>query len=285
MDWETYKKTYHSYEISVNQTRVLTMVAAQVLKSFPKKIPKHVSKPMWSELDDLRRIAEAAIVGEKKEKAKAEEIELPLKGSDLTYHVFAMWIAQRMLGASLFELDFGGLLRSQELVMLFAHLDAFMADSLRIVCQVRPEVLKTDRKMDCAAIVSCGGWEELLSRLAEQHVFEFGWRSLPERIEYLNDRLGLALEGRGYDVKLLEQAQSIRHIVVHNGGRASQEFIDRAGRSNLAVGEVVPVTPEYLKDVCASSRLLASELFTKVSKKFFHVDETDLQGVWRVSQS
>jgi hypothetical protein len=284
MDWETYKKTYHSYELSVNQTRVLTIVAAQVLENFPKKIPKHVSKPMMSELADFFRVADAAIVDGKKKKAEPVEINAPL-GSDLSYHVFAMRVAQQMLGTPFPELDFERLLWSQELVMLFAHLDAFMADSLRIVCRVRPEVLKTDRKIEWAKVVSSGGWEELLSRLAEQHVFEFGWRTLSERIEYLNDRLGLALEGRGYDVKMLEEAENIRHIVVHNGGRASQEFIDRKGRNDLAVGDIVPVTAEYLEGVCLSGRLLASELFTKVSKKFFHVDESDLQGIWRVSES
>ena len=84
---------------------------------------------------------------------------------------------------------------------------------------------------------------------------------------------------------MLEGAENIRHIIVHNGGRASQEFINRTGRNDLAVGEIVPVTAEYVGDVSSSSRLLASELFTKVSKKFFQVGESDLDGVWRLSES
>lgn len=286
MDWETYKKTYHSYELSVNQTRVLTIVAAQVLEDFPKKMPKHLRAPMARDFKELGRLVVTAKFGRqtKQKKTKPKEIKFSLS-SHLTDHVMAMYLAQLNLDMPRAELDFGRLLCSQELVMLFAHLDAFMADSLRIVCQARPEVLKSDRKMDWATILSCGGWEELLNRLAEQHVFAFGWQSLPERIEYLNDRLGLSLEGRGYDVKMLEEAANMRHVVVHNGGRASQEYITRTGRNDLAVGEIVPVTPEYVDDVFASSRMLASELFRKVSEKFFDVDDSDLRGVWRVAES
>lgn len=294
MDWETYRTLYQNYQISLNQTRVLAIVAGEVLKEFPRRIPKSLREPVATGLREFVAALEAALSGVRGATGKAVSQSVETKPvhshegeihSDLLDAVLKMYIAQVMVGASLPEVDFGRLVHSQELVMQFAHLDAFMADSLRSVCHVRPEVLRSDKKIEWATVLSCSGWEELLDQLAERYVFEFGWQPLPRRVEFLNHELGLGLGSWGYDLKVLEEAEKTRHIIVHNGGRASQEYVARTGRSDIPIGEFVPVTAEYTADVCETARLLASELFVEVSKKFFGVKDSEISGVWRLKEA
>jgi len=290
MDWETYRGIYHGYEISVNQTRILAIVAGEVLREFPRRIPGELREPVGTRLGEFVRALETAIdrLSGSTGEAESETIQVKPADSDeaeihgeLARAVLQLYIAEVMLGGSVSQPDFARLVYSQELVMVFAHLDAFMADSLRSVCQVRPEVLRTDRRIQWAEVLSYGGWEELLGHLAERCVFEFGWQPVYRRVEFLNEEMGLGLGGDAYDLKLLDEAENVRHVLIHNGGRASQEFIARTGRSDVAVGELVPVTSEYVAKVSDSSRLLAGELFVQVSKKFFHVDDSRISGVVR----
>lgn len=281
MRWQIYRDMYHTYNLSVSQTRVLTILAEEVVKEFPKRLPEHLRGPLRRNLEELGRAFKAVRTSQIRGEPAPERVEIKLEDldqgeyrDDLLFSVLTMYGALAELGASSPDVDFERLLYSQELVMLLAHLDAFMADSLRVICEVRPEVLRSSKQMGWDTILSLGGWYELLDYLIEEYVYEFGWKSFPKRVEFLRERLGLSIECPECDLELLEKAENIRHIVVHNGGRVSQEYIARTGRNDLVIGESVPVTLEYVDDVAAATRLLASDLFLGVSKKFFGMEDS-----------
>jgi hypothetical protein len=285
MLWQTYREMYYSYELSVSQTRVLTVVAGEAVKEFPNRLPEYLRRPLVARILDLARSTA-------KSEAEREEISANVEdtpgGSDWgerKSRLFMPWlymaIALQMIGGSAEDVNFEKLLCSQELVMLFTHLNAFMADSLRAICQVRPEVLRSGKQIDWATALSFRGKKGLLNHLTERYVFEFGWESVPKRLEFLRGKLGLAIECPVSDLELIEGAENIRNVVVHNGGRVDQEYIDKTGQSDLVIGEFVPVTPEYVDRVFTATRLLVGELFVQVSKKFFHVKDSKLMAVWR----
>ena len=39
MDWEDYRKTYKRFTLSLNQTRLATLTATEVLRDFPASLP------------------------------------------------------------------------------------------------------------------------------------------------------------------------------------------------------------------------------------------------------
>lgn len=285
MLWQSYRKTYYSYELSVNQTRVLTAVSGEVVKEFPNRLPEDLRKTLLTHMIDLARFLT---------KSEAEREEIPANVEDtpggldwggrkskLFEHWVYMTIALGKIDASFKDVDFERLLCSQELVMLFTHLNAFMADSLRAICQVCPEVLRSGKQINWATALSFRGRKELLNHLTERYVFDFGWESIPKRLEFLRSKLGLAIECPGSDLELIDTAENIRNVVVHNGGRVDQQYIDETGQNDLVIGELVPVTPEYVDRVFTATRLLVGELFIQVSKKFFHVEDSKLMEVWR----
>ena len=293
MDWNAYRRTYHTYEVSVNQTRILRLVVAEIFQDFPDRLPQDLqvvvsnTAQMWVHL-----IKKLAALTEEQPEFKPEELQEELYPGDWFHEVhesplynptLSLILAQVMLSTPIFEVDYERLFCHQELIMLFAQIDAFLADTLRVICRVCPQILSRNKTVEWATVLSCGGWEELLDFLVERYVYEFGWAPLPKRLELLREQLGLEVSYSDSDIELLGEAENIRNIVVHNSGRVSQEYIERTKRRGLAVGDYVPLTLDYLEEVSEACRMLVAELFVAVSRKFFEVDESDLRGVWRRS--
>jgi len=290
MLWQTYRKTYYNYELSVSQTRILTLVAGEVVKEFPNRLPQDLRGPLLRRMKELTRAFLATKAEARRERVVLDEDDMR-GGSDrggiksnLFEPALRMMIALGMLKAFSQGVDFEKLLCSQELVMLFTHLNAFMADSLRAICRVRPEVLGSGKQIDWATALSFRGKKELRNYLTERYVFDFGWESVPKRLEFLRGKLGLAIECPGSDLELIEEAENIRNVVVHNGGRVDQEYIAKTGQNDLVIGDLVSVTPKYVEQVSDATRMIVSELFVQVSKKFFHVADSKITGVWRRSK-
>ncbi|MBA7495105.1 hypothetical protein ES702_05684 [subsurface metagenome] len=272
--WKTYSKMYYSLELSINQTRMLTIVSREVFKDFPKGLPQNVQRSIHVSTGQMLSVINKALG---REESVVKRTKDKLKGlydikitKDMGSTILFMSIALINLGIPLMEIESESLLYSQELVMIFAHLDAFMSDSLRIICQACPEVLKRNKKIDWATAISCGGWEKLLDHLIEKYVFEFGWQSISKRIKSLREELGIIVKYRGSDLELLEEAEELRNIVVHNGGRVSQEYIAKTGRNDLIVGAFYPLKSKYLGKVSSAARVLCGELFMGIGRKFFN---------------
>ncbi|MFQ5848679.1 MAG: hypothetical protein ACE5IQ_13545 [Candidatus Methylomirabilales bacterium] len=157
--------------------------------------------------------------------------------------------------------------------MLFAHLDAFLADTVRAICFKCPEVLKCDKKMDWAQIIACGSWETVLDRLVEEYVFAFGWPGLTKRVEHMKERIGLELEVPEEELQEIRGAELIRDVIVHNGGQVSQEYLNRSGRTDVAVGDGIDVGGEELRKVSGAMRRLAEGIAKATAKKFFEKEE------------
>jgi len=281
MRWEDYYNTYQSYELSVNQSRVLTVVAKEALKDFPTNLPSSVSKPLR---ETMRQVQNALELAEPKSKEQVTPSRIEIDVGDtheVVKAVLPMYLGRANLGASADDVDFQRVLYSQELGMLFAHLDAFMSDSLETVCRVRPEVMKSDRKKEWNSILSCGGWEELLDQMIDQYAFRFGWQPVSKRVEFLRKEIGLTIDCGDSSLDFISDAENFRHVVLHNAGRANEDFVKKVRHCGLSAGDVVPLTPTYLSSVSAATRRLAAGTFIGVSKKFFGKNDSEIKGVWR----
>lgn len=271
MDWREYRDTYQSYELSVSQSRVVTVVAKETLKDFPTQVPKTIAKPLRETMREVRNFL-----------ASPDRIVMNVTEThEIAKATLSMYFARENLGISTEDVDFERALDSQALVMLFAHIDSFMSDSLEAICRVRPEVMKSSKKMDWESIISYGGWEELLDHMIEDYVFQFGWQSVAKRIEFLREQLGITIDCEDIEIELIGQAENIRNIVVHDGGRVSEEYLKRTGRTDLGLGELVPITSEFVDRAFQVTRTLAGDLFIAVSKDFFGRDNLMVAGVWR----
>ena len=283
MQWEKYRATYQVYEFSMALTSLATMVGADIYRDFPARLPLDLAKRFEEASREVLSQLEAfgPVPGGDE---SARFVHLGKSGENMFIHrVLDMMTAMVMLGyTDPKEIDLGlqSAVCSQALVMYFAHLDAFLADTLRMLCQVNPQILSTGKKIAWETIMALGGWDELIDHLTEQYAFEFGWGTVRQRVESFEGRLGLAIGLSESELQSLSEAENLRHIVIHNGGRVSEEFVARTGRTDLAPGTIVRVTLEYVEGVLDLSRLLANRVFRAVSAKFFGKDDSTMVGVW-----
>jgi hypothetical protein len=166
---------------------------------------------------------------------------------------------------------------AQQLIMIFAHLDSFIADSVRVICEALPDVLKSrDRKMEWECIIDCGSWEELLEHLIEEYVARSDRGPILKRIDKMKDafRLDLRLDHRALGT--LEVAERVRHAFVHSGGRADSTFLDRCRVDNVAPGTSINLQSATLDDVHRSALLTGAAIYRSVCTKFLGITDHEV---------
>ena len=267
MDQQSYQQIYVHYIESATQTMLFADSAMKVFEDFPNKLPREIIQPLIDNVNDIANITKIIRDGGK--------IPPPYKmDSSFSTEVIinlAMGRLPFIRNPPSVSTDFDRLLCLQTLVMIIAHLDAFISDSFRTIYQVCPKALKGgDKQIDVSTIMSCGTWENLIDFLIEHNILKFGMKSLTERMERLG-KLGLEIKP-GANMLLLEQAAEIRHIIVHNGGKVNQKYISKTKQQNITVGEPVPITYEYVRKVSSHSHTLVFRIYDAINRKFFNVE-------------
>ena len=58
--------------------------------------------------------------------------------------------------------------------MMLSYLDGFFADSVRVICLAKPEVLKTNKQISWKDVIEIGSWDGINDYLVDEYVFSFG---------------------------------------------------------------------------------------------------------------
>ena len=274
--------------MATSQVNILTLVSRETLKDFPANLPHELREPLQQAMLELSTALKEAAIAVKEGKSFKREVRRPTDDTtaELFISVINLYASQVSTNDSeglneRFERGFERLLSSQGIIMTFAYLEAFMSDTIRSICTVRPDVLKSEKKIEWSTALTFDKKDDLIRYLIERYVFEFGWLTLSKRIEHLRKEVGIQLVIQEDEINLLQMAENIRHVAIHNGGKVSPEFIERTARNDLIVGDLVPITLEDVAEISQAAILLASDLFRAVAKKFYDIQESDLTGVLR----
>jgi hypothetical protein len=284
MELNEYKKVYYNFEIACHQTRLIAISAGTALEDFPMNLPTDAKDAITAVISDLASKLTKAMAStsddpsERKIKPMIPESSL---GQKYASPVLQLFIAQSLSNQKVGTLNVESLLYAQELVMLLAHLDALMSDSLRAMCWREPRILHGSKKVAWGTILDCGSWENIIERLIEEYCFEFGWLSVLDRIKFLKSEHGLDINTSPDELNEIGIAEKLRHIIIHNGGRVSQEYLDRTRRTDVKVGDVIPVSPNYTEKIYGIIRLLGSDVYSAIARKFFQVKAEELTGILR----
>ena len=322
MIWKDYYNSYMRFELAVNQACVVAKAADSILQDFPDHLPKD-----WQEKIKVGESTLATVLQEFIKHGPNEATLPSTEGFQLSSDVIdslqydAPEIVRPILNsyanACALEyprqnLRFNEQVYVQQLVMTFAYLDAFIGDSVRAICSMCPDVMKSSKKADWEAIISAGSWERLLQNLVDQYVYQFGFDSVVKRLDKMNHLFGLRINLAERIALVLEGGELVRNLFVHNGGQISQKFIDSTQRLHLQMGdELIPghswIRIIFVDDakimnqeehslklgeslfcdsiiadgVATYAKVVAGEVFTAVSVKFFGKNEDVLTGVTR----
>jgi hypothetical protein len=275
--WQDYVSKYNVFALSLSQTGILDFAARETLKEFPKNLPEELIKPLVAVLEKLNDALDAKKKHSEEEglfKASIEVNEAELLDPHLFFCLFDAIFNNAKIGEHFENMDFEQLLSYQEIVMLIAHLDAFFSDSIRAICMAHPEMLNRKKQVTWEEVLQFRNREEIIHYLSEKYVYDFGMKTFPERINKLKERHGLDVQFSSEDLDFLEEVRNVRHIIVHNGGRISSDFLSNVKSTAFKLGAFVSVTSDYKVKAYDKIRLFADELFRGVSKKFFKIEES-----------
>ena len=284
--WKDYKATYYDSVMGLRQTEFQTLVTREVLREFPANLPEHLQETLTKSLVEIgKTVLKAAQMAEEGKEASfsiptsKNEIDQKLLDSTIFFYlaIIGSKKGKTKEAKEVIQQGFERIISSQSLVMVFAHIDAFLADTVRIICFIHPEILRSEKKIDWATAIAFENKDQLLEFLRERFVLEFGLPNLSKRVEYLSKNLGVDIDRTKIDLELLDNAENTRHIIIHNGGKVSQEFLERTKRTDVKIGDFIPVDFAYADLITESSRHLITEVFEAVARKFFGAKESDLR--------
>lgn len=259
-------------ETAIYQIQIIMLAAKDILEDFPHKLPDP------SDIYDVvSEVAKSISCAKDVERDSFFNISKMSSNDPLVVNSIRLLINRSNTG----DIDFNSILCSQELVMLLAHLDAFMVNSLKTMCKKKPEILRRSKKLSWNDILACGDWDTLVEKIINDYSYEFGMKSIKNKTLYLTEQHGLDIEVSESVLDEIDFAQELRHIIVHNGGRVSQEFIKRTGRKDFELDKHIVVLPGYIEDISHDALQLGSETYTEIAKKFFGLNDDQIWGVWK----
>lgn len=294
MKWDDYRQIYLNYELSVTQTRLISVISGEILREFPKNIPKDIGVPVFRKLKEIfetmsdyfertRSQDKNASLEQNNENnadinnEKNKKNEVPF----LIDEIFTLTTLIANRGIRLKDIDFQRILYSQELVMHHSNFEGILTDSMRTICYVCPDVMKRKRTIEWEEILSCGCWDELMDTLVEKFVRDMGWETLEKRLALFTDFLNLDIQFDENDITIIKEVELIRNLIVHNGGKVNQEYIALKNAKGLKIGDYIPLDADYLKLVSTTLNMVASEIYIEISKKYFGKEEDDiLVDIW-----
>jgi hypothetical protein len=231
MEWEDYFRSYRLFEVSINQSIIVAEAASYALSNFPKRLPRKWQVLLKSAEKQFFDTAESFIIPDQEERlidaynlfnSIAHDHNDTL---DIFRPAFLVNFNTVLLNNEDSKVQFSEAVYAQLLVMIFAHLDAFLTDTIRAICVIQPNVLKSQKQMDWASIIALGNWDALFETMTEKFVYEYGFKGVVKRIEKMQKDFGIKPAISEFTLLKIEVAEYVRNLLIHNGGRVNHEFL------------------------------------------------------------
>jgi len=201
MDWNLYKQLYLDFEVSINQGEIISQSSVDVLRNYPHDLPKEVKKSLDREMtgftDTLSQFLDKSKSDAKvktQTSSKRRKSDSRGRKTDLFYPTLLIAIYNISSGRQLFKIDFSKVIYSQQLAMAFAHFDAFLGDSVRVILQVKPNILRKNKQIAWNTLIDLGTWENVLEHLSETFVYDFGWLEGKDKLDFVEEKFGFDLQ-------------------------------------------------------------------------------------------
>ena len=302
----SYKTMYLGFLRAIHQTQLVSAVAEHSLHDFPKGLPPSAAgaiRKLFSRVGSAL-LAAASRAAQEPDPAQNEiSLHPPVQGktrrmrqhpeneaAEIAMHALHLMLAQDLSGKKHspspdIEKQFQTLTRHQAVAMLYAHVDAFFGDTLRVICRATPEILRTGRQLTWETALSFASMEDLEETLAEQFIYEFGWKTVGDRLKFLRDKFGLDLAIDANQMELLTLFERRRHLIIHNGGVATAKYIADTKDDQAKVGRQIVVSRDEVRWLGGAVMVLGGEIYSAVAVQFLGAKSSDLTQVWRADKS
>lgn len=150
--------------------------------------------------------------------------------------------------------------------------DLYVLNILREIFTSKPEILKSDKKVDASTLIELRTPEEIIFYLAENQISELGYKPLTELRKWIADRTGLDLfiSEDIFDIVLF--ATEVRNLIAHNDCMTNDVIMQRLGEmySELEISDTgkVIISDEWLRKCCYALDGVVFDFDERVCAKF-----------------
>jgi hypothetical protein len=262
---------FYSCYTGICRARIITLVAGRQLQGYPNSLPPEVLRAEVGEFARLRREISLLMPDLFKNPPRnrtpgataGSVIPFPPRDPDLKT------LAETLIDLELSRTaggqkpyadeheDFPRALLAQELVIVVAHFEAFVADTTRAVYMARPDLVAPDLNVDARTLLGLGSWDAVLEYLAGASGTAMRRGSLPDRLERLAQRVGTEPLATSSQAEWIRRIVQTRHAIVHSGGRVDREYVTRTGDSSVAIGGLIPLSDDSVWTASSVLRAVA----------------------------
>jgi hypothetical protein len=265
---ENYKQIFNDFCIGLKQIEILCSVATYTLEDFPNNLPENLGRSVTLAIGE---ISKQLNYDENNSNPQVIDVEVLLnseleKQLALSVLEFLMMKPVKMINR-ITDYNFERIICPQSLIIVFAHFEAFMVDTIKFICETRPEVLKSKSKK--ISFEDALEFENNIKQfLTDQYTNEFNWKSVEDKLNFFKSEFGIKLDIEDSNLEALVNAENIRHIVVHNGGRMSQQFINKSKKKDFKIGDLVYFSFKEIINISKLTHYIASKIYVETIRKF-----------------
>ena len=292
ISWKAYEKIYWNFVLSIRENELVSQYTSHIFNDFPKNLPSTLKKKFFDEIKKVKSLFEIAekalssrLSGEElissvelqnstRKKKKLKKKISKRNNPDLSkgaYVYTKMALAAINTGRKSPRNDLSQIFFSQDLVMLLAHFEAFLSDSVKIIHLSRPEKLKRNIKIDWSELIDFKSIDELHEHLTEKITLEFGWLSYENKFNTLSSTHGIDIKISKLEKKFLLEAESKRHLFVHNGGKYTKQYSAKKAKKSITPGNKVHWTNSHNAKLRTLILKLSSQVYSKICNKYFGI--------------
>ena len=255
MNWRKYRERYSHFLLSLLRAEMIIFHVEKVIPDQPTKVKESekVETPFFVHM--------------------ARQTMIDVSGGQFrTDHLV-------LDGESMNQLIFDGnvewVVSCQKLVMIIAHLEAFVADTFKAVWRQDTNLLvstsharkQLDKQFGGRNINSLSSEE--FDDLGDYVTWELMRKSTDAYMDYLKNHFGLNVT---VDQRALFLANLNRHAVIHNGGLASSKYIKNLNnkeKKGVSLGMAIPVNRSYTQQIFNLIQSFGENIFEEASKQYF----------------
>lgn len=275
--WEKYQSQYTDFLFAIHQAELTTLASGSALKDFPRNLPESLRVGLSETMKQVARalgIVLRDLDSKKGGSRKLKSKKVDVKESPAFTPMLMLWTIRIKQKKDVSKIDFQSALFRQQLVMIIAHTEAFIGDSIRAICGANPKMIISSKKqVTWEVALSFQDRTALLDSLIEEFVSAvLQAKDIGKILAGLEKDLGLPVDAAPESMANLSLAEQVRHLIVHVGGRVDAKFIEKTKIAN-PVGTIFPVDEDFVKKTALACMDVGQSVFKAVSEKFFRVSD------------
>lgn len=159
-------------------------------------------------------------------------------------------------------------LLSQELIMQFTFLDAYLSDLFEIICNKKPEIVNERTDFKIKEPIRDKN-QNIVDKIIFKAVKDFGFKGVKRKIDIFQQLNFVDLSNE--EMKLVEKARITRNLIVHNGSRINEEYLDFVNDQTLRIDDLVPIDSNFIEEIFELLKKITIMIMEYILLEFFNI--------------